>query len=406
MKNADSIFITLLFTVVAIPVVHTLITTNPVERIPNALETAAASYFTESVNLEALQNRYAEAVQGRDVVDNRIKILIVPGHDEENVGARFGSLTEVELNRELGAYLYDFLAHEPGFKVVLAADAGGFRNDIQEYLEKNAAEIKDFETTYKNATATLEELGTLSFENLVAHNAATEEVVHVLYGINKYVNDNDFDIVLHVHFNDHPGREENSGDYRGFSIYVPESQFSNGRASKQFATHMYEAFKKLLPVSNHPLEQAGVVEDNELIAIGAYNTVEPIAALIEYGYIYEPHIVNKDTRSIALKELAYQTATAVTSFFSPDRAQQTTPSSLVPYTWKTFIDEDADQNVDALALETLLAITDMQDEQTCYVDGVFEDCTQESLEAFQKAYGLVESGKFDGGTRAFASDLF
>ena len=50
-------------------------------------------------------------------------------------------------------------------------------------------------------------------------NIAPDEMGVRLYGINKWANENDIDIVIHVHFNDYPGRPRTgSGKYSGFSI--------------------------------------------------------------------------------------------------------------------------------------------------------------------------------------------
>ena len=47
------------------------------------------------------------------------------------------------------------------------------------------------------------------------------------------------------------------------------------------------------PVNGMHFPGEGVVEDQELIAIGSFNTLNPIGLLIEYGYIYESQFYNK-----------------------------------------------------------------------------------------------------------------
>ena len=67
--------------------------------------------------------------------------------------------------------------------------------------------------------------------------------------------------------------------------------------------------------STLPKENAGLVEDQELVAIGRHNTVDAVSLLIEYGYIYEPWILNPIMRDIQIKELARQTVLGIEDFF-------------------------------------------------------------------------------------------
>ena len=77
-----------------------------------------------------------------------------------------------------------------------------------------------------------------------------------------------------------------------------------------------------------------MIEDQELIAIGSNASRDGISVLTEYGYIYEPQFANKETRSVALKEAAYQTYLGIKKFFDentlPINNYETT---LLPHKW-------------------------------------------------------------------------
>ncbi len=142
----------------------------------------------------------------------------------------------------------------------------------------------------------------------VIHNSAPDETALKLYGINKWANENNIDIVLHIHFNDYPNRKYNrEGKYSGFVIYVPEAQYSNAKASRAVAEPIFNQLAKFYPKSDFLREQDGMVGDQHLIAIGAHNTLDPVGMLIEYGYIYEPQFLNEKIRGSIIKELAFQT---------------------------------------------------------------------------------------------------
>jgi N-acetylmuramoyl-L-alanine amidase len=119
-----------------------------------------------------------------------------------------------------------------------------------------------------------------------------------------------------VHFNDYPQRKKSSpGDYSGFSIYVPEQQYSNSRSSREIAAQVSKQLGTYYPESNMPKEGSGVVEDQDLIAIGSFNTLDPASLLIEYGYIYEPQFLNPVIRSKVIEDLATQTYVGIHNFF-------------------------------------------------------------------------------------------
>ena len=89
MRSIDSFFIFILFILLAVPSVIYFVEKDPFT------QTASVS---DAVNIEDLKNRYDRFSNGRNHVSNRIKVLIVPGHDDVHNGALFNGLREVDLN--------------------------------------------------------------------------------------------------------------------------------------------------------------------------------------------------------------------------------------------------------------------------------------------------------------------
>jgi N-acetylmuramoyl-L-alanine amidase len=149
----------------------------------------------------------------------------------------------------------------------------------------------------------------------VPHAAAPNEMAMRLYSINKWANDNKYDLVLHIHFNDTARYNQvYPGPYTGFSVYVPHSQFGNARGSQAVGRALVEQLSRIHYPSTLPQESGGLVEDQELIAIGAYNTLKPASVLVEYSYIYEQRVQNPTLRQTTLNDMAEATAVGLESF--------------------------------------------------------------------------------------------
>lgn len=319
MKSIHRFFIFILFLLVAVPATAILIERDifSISESENKLQPASINQSLEDVvKTEDLKERYKRFSEGKNHISNRIKVLIVPGHDQVHHGADFEELEEVDLNIELAKNIYQLLLKDKNFRVYLASDENGYNERIKNYLDDEKSEIEDFRKFKREVTENLINSGEIELQQYVAHNSAPEEVANVLYGINRYANEQDFDMVIHVHFNDYPGRKENKeGKYSGFSIYVPASQFLNGSISKDMAENIFEKLSETSEPSNHPAERAGVIQDTELIAVGAFNSVNSIALLLESGYIYEPKFADESLRTESLKELAEQTYLGIKDFF-------------------------------------------------------------------------------------------
>ena len=167
-------------------------------------------FFQNSIDPEDLLKKYKN--------DEDIKIIIVPGHDENNSGAVFGAVKEADMNLKVAEELFDLFKNDKHFETLLVRDADGYNEKISAYIEENSEEIQAFVSEKKDIMQDLNAVGKVNGYVNVQHNSARPEVVKILYGINKYANDNDFDIILHVHFNDYPGRSGSDGKYSGFSV--------------------------------------------------------------------------------------------------------------------------------------------------------------------------------------------
>jgi len=249
--------------------------------------------------------------------NGEIKILIVPGHDKENYGTQYRGVTEASLNAELGGYLFEFLRNEPKFTVFITNKSTGETNGwFSDYLKSQKSSIAFFKESVKNTFKEAVRSGNFVKQNKVRHNPAADNASQALYGVNKWANDNNIDIVLHLHLNDYPQRKyDMPGKYKGFSIYVPDRQFPNGEASIEIAKSIKEELAKIAPASNFPKEKEIIIEDQQLIAVGSNASREGVSILLEYGYIYEPQFYDKEIRSFALEELAEATSRGLRDFF-------------------------------------------------------------------------------------------
>jgi len=251
--------------------------------------------------------------------EDKIKILLVPGHDLDSAGTVFKDLKEEELNRELTEDIYEILAGDQRFKTYTTRDfeTGEYTEEFVKYFTSSEAQIMKFRNKAKDSFNNLLNTGLIiKYNPDIKHNEATTDVAFKLYGINKWANDHDVDLALHIHFNDVPRKDKFLlGPYRGFAIYVPESQLSNASSSREVAEVLYEKIDRVSAQSNFPLEADGIIESQELIATGSYNSQEHPAVLVEYGYIYEPKYSIANRRYKSFPILAEATYDGLVKYF-------------------------------------------------------------------------------------------
>jgi hypothetical protein len=229
----------------------------------------------------------------------------------------------------------------------------------------------------------------------VAHNKAPQDVAFRLYGINKWETENAVDIAIHVHFNDNPRADTTKpGKYSGFAVYVPQHQYANSTTTKAVAESVFKRLSKYNAVSDLPMEDDGIIEDPDLIAIGAYNTTNSASMLIEYGYIYEPQFSDPAVRATTERDLAFQTYLGLQDFFgSGNDVSLAYDTLMLPHSWNNDLTATNGTSADVLALQSALLLDGEypgtgKTKNDCPRTGKIGPCTLDALSAFQKKYGI------------------
>jgi len=271
----------------------------------------AGIFGIESITEGELKDAYKNAVAGGE----KIKVLIVPGHDNKNWGTEYAGLREADLTAKVGELLATTFKQNSAYEVTLLRDTKGYLPEFEKYFHKNKNAVRAETSNKKKIMKDLMSAGSVQKADGVQHNNAALDVALRLYAVNQWANENRYKIVLHLHFNDYGGRRANTtGPYRGFSIYVPDEQYSNARASFKMAESIFAKLSSSFVKSNLPKEDAGIVFDQDLIAVGSYNTLDAVGTLIEYAYIYESALHNPQTRPALLQTYAQKTYEGVNEF--------------------------------------------------------------------------------------------
>lgn len=339
----------------------------------------------------------------------------MPGHEPGFGGTEFKGIKERDLAVDLANSLSEFLKSDPHYEVIVARSKEAWNPLLSVYFKDHWDEIQKFRDNQKAQMAELVSEGKVEkITDGVAHNSAPKDVATRLFGINKWENDNDIDIAIHIHFNDYPRQPlSKAGDYSGFTIYVPEKQYSNAVATKVVADSVYSRLSKIFPTSDLPKENVGVVEDQDLIAIGQSNTTDGASMLIEYGYIYEPQFTNPSVRNIVLREMALQTFLGIEDFFGGQtNAGGPYSSTFVPHEWKSNLTKNSVSPIDIVALQAAFELQGVypplgRNKNDCPLSGVVGPCTLASLQSFQEKYGITQEKEVIGSaTRSKLSQLF
>ncbi|MFZ3015759.1 MAG: N-acetylmuramoyl-L-alanine amidase, partial [Minisyncoccia bacterium] len=197
----------------------------------------------------------------------------------------------------------------------------GYTKQFSNYFSENKLDIKDFKEKAKLEMKNKISDGSFIEKENVLHNPVTENTSIVLYGINKWADENKIDAVIHIHFNDYPRKTKwTVGKYKGFAIYMPDKQFLNNKKSQKIASNIYLQLSKKYTPSNYKKELGGLVPEQKLIAIGANHTLQANvgAVLVEYGYIYEKRFKTLNSRKQEYKKMAILTANGIINSFYPN----------------------------------------------------------------------------------------
>jgi N-acetylmuramoyl-L-alanine amidase len=257
-------------------------------------------------------------VWAKTTTTQSIKILIVPGHDDEVWGAQYGNIKEADMNLVLGTQIYNNLKKDKRFKVYITRNKYGYTKDFAEYFSKEKENIISFKENAKKETEEKILKGDIVKKTNVAHVSASADMAIKLYGINKWANENKIDLVLHVHFNDYPRSDKwTIGEHKGIAIYVPEKQMVNYGNSKIIAENVFKQLRTKYVASTYEKEKDGVIEDQNLIATGSRGTLDSSvrSILVEYGYIYGKIFRNTTTRHKAYKDMASLTTKGIVNSF-------------------------------------------------------------------------------------------
>ena len=374
----------------------------------NASNFLASTFFSDSLTTKKVREVYASSPFG----PRRVKIVIVPGHDDDSWGTDFAGVKESTMNVILGEKLYEMLREDSRLEVFLVRDKSGYNGVFSDYFVKEKKSIENFILGHKLVMKNLIDNELINIVPGMVHNDVVNDVAIKLYGINKWANENNADIVLHIHFNDYPRkRMKIEGEHSGVAIYVPEKQYSNSKISRDVAESIWRELTKFYAPSDLPKEKEGIIEDQDLIAIGAYNTLDAAGLLVEYGYIYEPQFRNPKIREKIIEDLAFQTYLGLKSYFGVTDGPNTKQTIFLPHTWKDPIENGIENNFDVLVLQVALSSLGLYppsgfDLHDCPISGNFKNCTKASVKTFKEKYGLNSNRYVDKETINRLNELF
>jgi N-acetylmuramoyl-L-alanine amidase len=373
-------------------------------------EQRAAIFFVPGVTANELQGKYVKVPETRQ----KVHVLVMPGHEPGYGGAEYRDLKEREMNVEVAGYLAGFLKGNTHFEVVVPRTNAEWNEPFASYFKNASSSIKDFNLRQKDEMARLIKAGALKRQSdTIYHNDAPTDVALRIFGINKWANENKVDVSIHIHFNDYPRRSaRNPGEYSGFTIYVPEKQYSNSNTTKAIADSLMKRLSHYYPTSNMPQETDGIVEDQDLIAIGSHNTSDAPSMLVEYGYIYEPQFQDSVSRSVILKDMAFQTYLGLQDFFGAGNDVTLSYDNLIlPHKWTRILSKksvaaaaakgDSSIYEDVIALQTVFIREGLypplgETKTSCPRTGGFGPCTMKALGAFQKKYEIIGEDGYVG----------
>lgn len=369
---------------------------NFTQALSDKLTEVSAIIMHNPKTVAGLQSSYNA---GTFVGSPKIRILLVPGHEPNFGGAEFNGIKERDLAVELANDLAGFLAEDPHFQIFITRDEHSWNEIFKQYFDNSRNSIIAWQKSHKEEMADLMRIGKIKpSAPTVFHTDAPQEVAMRLYGIDKWSNENNIDIMLHIHFNDYPGHGADQGKYNGFAIYVPEKTYYNSTTTSALAETVFDRLAKYNPVSDLPGERGGIVPDQDLIAVGSYNSVDAASMLIEYGYIYEPQFSDPAVKDMAIKDLAYQTYLGLRDFFDPTspiifaRAYDTL---ILPHNWQEYIDAKNASSTEIYALQTAFMSKGVypppdRNINDCPRTGKLGACTKQSLDIFQKTQDILD----------------
>lgn len=260
-----------------------------------------------------------QTVYSETEAPKKVKILLVPGHEPNAGGAdEFKAIKERNLNLQLSEILKNDLSNNSDIEVITARDTNGWNSDLKNYIETNKTEIMDWVASMKKIMLGKVNSGEMKLTNPgMKHNVATSNAVLYLYGTNKWIEENNIDLVLHIHFNSNP-KINGKPNFSGYCLYIPDKQYDNSSSSRVFANYLNEEISKIQTPSTMLQEKDLIIEDQALIATGNYNTLKIPSVLVEYAYMYEKMMTSTSTRNAFIEKAASSTATAILKYIEEE----------------------------------------------------------------------------------------
>lgn len=337
-----------------------------------------------------------------------IKILIIPGHDKKYSGAYFNGVSEQAINLQLANKIKEELTKDPQLSVTVTRNDEGYIPEIQEYFDEEEREINRFIKHHKESTKKAISENEIDPGEQVPHADALPTVAYQLYGVNKWAEENDYDIIINIHFNDDTGHRPGVvGDYYGFTVYVPDENLPNHDDAVIIGEAIGARMKQTFPTSTMPLEDAkddenGVIPDFKLIALGSNRTLEIPSVLVEYSYIYEPQI-RPEVFDLSAFVMARATTRGIYDYLNGRQGMKN-----LLYLWgKESIGKSLSKDVIALQYGLReLGFYPPKTMSDCPFTGNFGPCTLQAVKDFQKANNLTPDGAVGPKTKEILNRIF
>jgi N-acetylmuramoyl-L-alanine amidase len=248
----------------------------------------------------------------------KIRILIVPGHEPQSGGTHYHDLMERDLAVQLGTQVEQLLSKNPRYEVVMTRDTQGWNPAFEEYFKHNQGDIYSWMQNARHTEIVSVLLGMSHLPTgTMKHNSVSKDVAMRLYGITKWANENNIDLMLHIHFDDVARRRTTvPGKYVGFTLYVPSREYGNSEMSMKIARSLYPYLRTTSDINTALSTRNPFVEDPRLIAVGANNTSHVASVLIEYGYIYEKRFTDTTIRQETISTLAQETYDGLENYYN------------------------------------------------------------------------------------------
>ena len=361
----------------------------------------------QTITQDGLRAQYASST---------LKILIVPGHDPIHWGTQFilgkTHYKEGDLTLLLGFALQKYLSSDTHIQTAISRERdGSWASWLTNYVNEHDKDVWAYQKSQAGLLDKAASAGTFTPATSTLHNLADPDTRTYLFAINKYANDNHYDLVIHIHFDDYGGRPVGAvGPYTGYTIFVPDTQFSSAEASKAVAQSLRSVLDTFMPGSSLPSESGVIVPDQNLIAVGEDATRDGASILTEYSYIYEPQIRSAETRKAFINELAHETYLGIEQFFSPS-TKTVVSSTFLPHIWNKGVAKGTFGSLDIMSAQ--YALTSLgyypppgKTFSGCAISGVFGNCTKTALLNFQVAKLGQGTGAFGPATRNLLNKLF